>query len=316
MRYFITILIISISFQRYYAQTDTLINYNTSNGEITFYSQIDIDSSKTFDYTEWYFGSEPGISYLDISPPDTTYNNSGFSDLIPAKDLFSINNYPVRTAVKLFQISDDTLRQRCSGTLVANNIVLTAAHCIGWPDSTGEFIFRDSIYVYPAFDDGTERLTFGNSLVTNYLIFKSFIERLNPDIALLQLEKPLGTQTGWVGIAYNNDDDFFKNSVFHKFSYPGTVDLSDSTRIFNGDTLYYSYGTLDIVNNWLGYYIIGIPGQSGSSLLFTDNEEYLSFGTQVWASDSRHLRIKPEHFYPFASIINNSISLWVTDIIN
>jgi V8-like Glu-specific endopeptidase len=308
MKIIVVIVLISIIIQKYYAQTDTLINYNTVTGEITYYPSVNIDPSKTFDYTEWYYGNQPDISLLETSPPDSTYNNSGFTDLIPAQDIFPINDYPIRTAIKLFQIVDDTLRQRCSAIMVSKNLVLTSAHCIGWRDTTGEFVFHDSIYAYSAFDNGEESVIYGSSKVTDYILFGSFIKRLEPDIALLKLEKPLGNRTGWVGIAYNNDDDFFINSVFHKFSYPGTIDISDSTRIFNGDTLYYSYGTLDIVDDWLGYHISGIPGQSGSSLIYTDNEEYLSFGTLVWSANSRHLRITPEYFYPFATIINKSIS--------
>lgn len=304
----IIILLTGISIQQLCAQTDTLINYNTSTGQITFYPQVNVDSSITSNYTEWNLGSEPDVSLLDTSPPDSTYNNSGFTDLIPAKDYFSINSYPIRTTVKLFQITEDTLTQRCSAILVANDLVLTSAHCIGWRDSTGEFTFRDSVYAYPAFDNAEENLNYGSSKVTGYILFSSFTQNLSPDIALLKLEKPLGLKTGWVGIAYNNDDNFFKNSVFHKFSYPGTVDISDTTRIFNGDTMYYCFGTLDIVDNWLGYYILGIPGQSGSSLIYTDNEKYLSFGTLVWSNNSRHLRITPKYFYPLASVIINDIS--------
>jgi len=74
------------------------------------------------------------------------------------------------------------------------------------------------------------------------------------DVALIKLDKELGNETGWMGIAFSNDDSFFKNNVFHKFSYPAMVDAHDSTRVYNGDTLYYNYGIPGTVNNtWLGY---------------------------------------------------------------
>lgn len=199
------------------------------------------------------------------------------------------------------------MKQKCSGILVASNYVLTSCHCIGKYDTNTTLVFYDSVWAYPAFDNGLENLLFGRSLGVEYITFKSNLKFfLQKDIALIKLKDDIGTKTGWIGIAFSNDISFFMLNVFHKLSYPAAVDPSDSTRVFNGDTLYYNYGILDLIQDeWLGYDIYGIPGQSGSSLFFTDNEEYYSFGTLDWSTNSRHIRINPEIFYAFKPVINN-----------
>ncbi len=295
-------------YQNTYGQIDTLINYNTQTRQMYSYPPVKIDSLKLFDNTNWNFGNEGGVDILDLNPPLETYNNSGFTDFTPLQNLYSVSNFPSRTAVILFLNKKDTLKQKCSGILVASNYVLTDCHCIGDYDSLKTLKFYDSLWVYPAYDNGIENPQFGKSIGVEYITFKSNLHAwFEQDIALIKLKDEIGIKTGWVGIAFSNDDEFYQENVFHKFSYPGSRDQLDSTRFNSGDTLYYNYGTLDLIDDtWIGYGISGIPGQSGSSLFYTNNEEYYSVGTQVWSRNSRHLRITPEIFYSFQYVLNNN----------
>jgi len=82
------------------------------------------------------------------------------------------------------------------------------------------------------------------------------------------------------------------------------ADITDSTRIFNGDKLYYNYGSLDLITDKeIGYNIWGIQGQSGSSLFYTDNKEYYSAGVLNWAYQSRHTRITNSIFHSLKEVI-------------
>ncbi|MGD8780193.1 MAG: T9SS type A sorting domain-containing protein [Ignavibacteria bacterium] len=287
-----------------------MVNYNIESQILDTIPSFEFDYSKTSDYTYWDYGVNNEIESLNLEQPSNTYNNSGFTDYYPAQNYFNIDNYPIRTAVKIFHIVNDTLKQKCSGTLVSKNYVLTDCHCIGEYDSLGTFIFEDSIYIYPAFDNGNENPLWGSTKALEYVTFsKNMNGYYRNDIALIKLEDSLGLRNGWIGIGFNEDETFFGDNVFHKLSYPGTVDIADSTRIYNGDTLYYNYGKLDLIDDeWLGYGINGIGGQSGSSLFYTNNEEYYSLGTQVWTIYSRHIRINREIFYSFKSIIDNTVT--------
>ncbi len=309
MKYFL-IIIILLFVSKLFAQEYQMVIYDLENKQLDTIPSIVIDTSKIFDNTSWNYGNNDVKEILSLLPPDSTYNNSGFTDFLPAQNFFSVDKYPIRTAVKLFRMENDTLKQTCSGTLIAKNYVLTDCHCIGKYDSTRALIFRDTMYVSPAYDNGKENSLFGKSKVLEYVTFainlKPFYKK---DIALLKIEDNLGTNTGWMGIAFNEDNTFFENNVFHKFSYPMTLDFFDTTRVYNGDTLYYNYGKLGLIQKKeIGYDIFAIIGQSGSSLFYTDNEEYYSFGTLVWAGNSRHIRINREIFYSFQSIINDNIA--------
>jgi hypothetical protein len=147
-------------------------------------------------------------------------------------------------------------------------------------------------------------------VVEKVYIFKTFYDNNGwDDIALLQLIQPIGQQTGWIGMAFNTDTSFFTGRVFHKFSYPGTVNPFDTTKIYNGDTLYYNYG---YINNLPpdniginGPQVQGIPGQSGSSLFYTDNIDYYTFGVLNFSTQYRHYKINQNVFYQLKNIIEN-----------
>lgn len=299
--FFFLILFIS---EQVFSQVDTLIYYDVRTGIIEEIPNVFIDSSKSFDFTEWNYGSERGFSELKLDKPPNTFHGSGFTDYTPVHLFYSTSSYPIRTAVKLFIYYDDSLAQGCSGIMVSNDLVLTASHCVCRQD------FMDSILVMPAFDNGEENPIFGKSISEGYYIPKSNLDYfIRDDIALIKLREPIGIKTGWIGIAFSDNDNFFENKVFHKLSYPATVDLLDSTRVYNGDTLYYNYGTLDYVyEKSFGFNIFGIKGQSGSSLFYTNNTVFYSFGTLSTAFGSNHYRIRKDVFYAFKNIINKNIT--------
>jgi hypothetical protein len=119
------LLIFFISRQFIYAQKDTLISYNVKTKQTYIYKPIIGDTSKVFDHTMWNYGIEVGKGLLPLTLPSNTFNNSGFTGLVPAQSKFFINDYPVRTAVKIFVVKDGIIKQRCSGIMVGKNYVLT-----------------------------------------------------------------------------------------------------------------------------------------------------------------------------------------------
>ena len=292
-----------------FAQPDTIIVYNVPTQTVNTILPLSFDTTATFDNTSSSIGSFGSQVPLSLTPPTVNlFNGSNFSDIERAELFHTVTDYPIRTAIKLFGWLNDTLEHGCSAIMVGENLVLTAAHCIQ-SLTTQDWLF-DSILVAPAYDNGTIQLTLPTSIVDKYYVFKSFYYHTAfDDIALLQLRQPIGQQIGWAGIAFSSDTSYFSGKVFHKFSYPSVVSPFDSSKVYNGDTLYYNYGYIGIVPfNNLGVnspQALGIPGQSGSSFLYTDNFDYYSFGVFTFSSNYRHYQITRNVFNRLKNIMDN-----------
>lgn len=290
------------------SQVDTLISYDVRTREIQIIVPTLVPNT-SFDHTPWNYGSEPGFTNLSLVPPVNTFPGAGFTDYQPAQFSKSVADFPARTSVKLFRFHGDTLTQQCSGTMISKDLVLTSSHCLYAPfDSSNVLRFADSILAVPAFDNAMENPVFGSSISQVYYFPKiNLTNYWLRDIAIIRLREPIGLKTGWIGISFAIADSFYQNNVFHKFSYPGRPDVTDSTRVFNGDTLYYNYGLLDLIDqSMIGYDIPGVPGQSGSSLFYTDNTQYHASGTLSFSIESQHTRITRGLFYSFKTVVDQS----------
>ncbi len=288
-------------------QPDTIVVYNVRNQSINLIPPVLYDTTGSFENTSFSIGALGRKVPLDLEPPeDNLAEGTQFTKMARAEKFFDVTTFPARTAVKLFAWRNDTLMNRCSGTMISENLVLTAAHCI-----IGNNAWRqDSLLAAPAFDNGDFQHEIPTSIVEKYYIFKTFYDNKGwDDIALLELKNPIGFETGWQGIAYNTDTTFFFENVFHKFSYPAAPNPLDTTRVFNGDTLYYNYGLIDYFSNgFIGVTngaTLGASGTSGSSLFYTNNLNYYAFGVMNFANNYRHYLINQHVFYQLKNIIEN-----------
>lgn len=288
---------------------DTILVYNLVEKTVDTILPVSFDPSISFDKTSSYTGTLVGSVPLSLSPPDTNlFSGSSFSDIERAELFFNVKDYPVRTAVKLFRYEKDSINGSCSGVLVHQNLVLTGAHCCfktSW--------LSDSILAVPAYDNGMYHPDLPLSPVNKIYIFKSFCDKFINDIALLELKYPIGQKTGWIGMAFTTDSAFFAEKVFHKLSYPAIKSPFDPAKIYNGDTLYYNYGYIDILSpGFLGIKsteAAAIPGQSGSSFIYTDHSDYYSVGVLNFSNKYRHYQISNDVFYQFKNIMDNYASL-------
>lgn len=288
--------------------TDTLLVYDVPTQTFGTILPISYDTTITSGKTNSSQGWNNGFTNLSTTPPTANlFTNTDFSRLARAADLFDLTDYPIRTGVKIFSYSGDTLGNNCSGMLVGENLVLTACHCV-WRPWDSSFT-GDSLYVAPAYNDGQNTAGLQGSVVEKYYFFQDYYNSLGPnDIALLEPREPIGRATGWIGIGYDNDINAFDNQVFHKLSYPGIVNPFDTTEVYNGDTLYYNYGYIDVLSPQdigLNGVASGIPGQSGSSFFYTDNVDYYSVGISTWSNLYRHIRFTAKHFYALENIMQN-----------
>jgi V8-like Glu-specific endopeptidase len=197
----------------------------------------------------------------------------------------SPTDWPWRGNVKLFRTFPSGVVSDCSGVLVDSMHVLTAGHCV-WtfissrcnpPDTA---CWASSMRVIPAYDNGST--PFGEANFANLLAWTAWTEDENYDwdIAMIELNRPLGALTGWYGYGYNNDDSFFTGgNIFRSTGYPAESP-------YDGEEMYTWAGTFDRTETY-GFihtnYSFG--GQSGSGV-YRDDSNRIVYGALSHGHDA------------------------------
>lgn len=304
---FITFLFTAYSIN---AQENRLVSLDLLNGTIDTLAYVDFDRGIRAENTDFYIGNYSNtIIPLDISTPKEHLPNpmAKFTYKQRATDYFDLSEFPVRTSIQLLRMVNGEFRKKCSGSLISPKHVLTACHCIV-NTQTGSFL-QDSLFVAPVLDNGEFSSKFKASQVSK--IYKFEYSGLSNDLALLELSEPIGSQTGWLGIGFDNDSKVFDDGVFYKFSYPATTWTEVDPHSYNGDTLYFNYGHVSYYtqSTLFLHYLTGIPGESGSSLIHIKNgETYTTYGALSTSYDLHHARIQDFSYFALKSVIEPYLS--------
>jgi V8-like Glu-specific endopeptidase len=289
------------------AQTDTLVVYDISSEieEVLPIGPFDTTSDNA--YIPGYIGQWQNAINLDLSLPNNTPPNSTFSELLAANNQFDVLKYPLRinTAIVPHDSISDSLNQqyaRCSGALIASNIILTASHCIAM-NYHGEFFWKiDYGYVSPAHSNGLPQLSIGKIKIEKFAVLKKYYDSPNYnrsyDMGLIVLEEPIGEEIGWFGVGFNNDSIFYTEPIFYDFCYP-------SLPSYSGKNMYYYYGNfndINIENSYIDNGAAGYSGMSGSNLFYTNNDLHIVYGIQTHVG--RFLLIGKENFFTIKEFID------------
>jgi len=295
------------SFTFAFAQSQTILVHNMVSGSIDSLTNIPIDPTLQEGRTAYHIGNvNSNIETLAQTPPDSnTFPSTHFTRKKATALDYNLNSFPIRTSMKIFYIENGTMKNLCSGSMVSNRHVLTAAHC--YLDNNNTLLF-DSLSVCPVYDNGAPNPTFGCNNVNQLYHIKNW--SLNEeDFVVLELEEPIGASTGWLSIGFDETEAVFTDDIFYKFSYPNTPLQSFDTFPYNGDTLYYNYGNVELLQIWIGItQANAVSGESGSSIIHVkNNQAYTSYGVLTYSVDLNHCRFNNETFQLIKHIIQNDL---------
>lgn len=243
----------------------------------------------TFGYPHSTGYNTTGVSNMPQSLVGPTISGAQYSRKTRAAEDYSYTSFPMSTAVKLMMIEGGDTFSLCSGSMVSEKHVMTASHCL--LDFGSDSVRFDSLLVCPAYDNGRMNPIFKCSGVVRALYPSNWLSDFT-DITILELDKELGKLTGYLGLTSSAEEDSLKNRLYYKFSYPSIhVPVFDSVP-YNGDTLYFSYGTVESIgpNTLMILGGHGIPGESGSSL-FRKNRYWQAYGVVSRSVNYTHSRL-------------------------
>lgn len=250
------------------------------------------------------------IQYLDeVKPVVNVWPNSQYTKKQLASDDLDLDKFPASTAIKLFYQRDNWLHSLCSASMISNEHLLTSMHCLAQPQT--EIIKYDTIWACPTYDGGAFDEDLDCVMIT-HAYFLSNWSVSNEDMTVLRLAEPLGLQTGYLGVGYEPNDAKLFHKQYAKFSYPGVPELGGNID-YNGDSLYFSWGEINMV----GKHSLGVldaiasQGESGSSLFaYRNNQSYTIFGVLNYSHDMRHVRIDKALFTMIQHVITEE--LWAS----
>lgn len=236
------------------------------------------------------------------------FYNSDVSPLFRTRDLLGgVNTFPSSAVVKLVKFKNGEEVSTCTGTLISDNYLITAAHCL----RTDYKDYPEKISILPMYDNGKNNMKVDSIFVIKSFVLKSYVNNDSDpncsDIALYKINKNIGKELGHIGLNINKNPD--ATSPIYTFTYPHKstsyhlnkvksqhtdtivikelerlIEISDfTTPDFKNTNQYFKYGKIEIEpqsNSFKMKIPYVIPGESGGSWI-TDDYYFLGVNSKL-----------------------------------
>jgi len=237
-------------------------------------------------------GNRGDVGYFDDAAFEEGDETRNFNDLELVDDPEA---YPWRVNAKLY-LRFGSSYYVGSGVLIDPYHVLTAGHCVY--DYSDGYGWADEIVVVPAYENGDR--PFGDASAAQLHSWTGWTDSgsYSHDMGVIDLDRPIGSITGWHGYGYNNSGSFFTGNTFHNPGYPAASP-------YNGQYMYYWYGDFDLAfTYYLTFFKEAYGGQSGSGAYNIDGDNryvyaVLSNGSGFLTNDTRITEAKHGHITGF-----------------
>ena len=301
------LLCLILPFLNLYGQhTTNLIVYDYQTNEYENLSSSKFNQSIKRNSTEHFCG-EKTISELEQSvPTNNLIDDTNFTNLIPISNLENKLTFPYTTSVKII-LPNMGDKHQASGVMVGDRYVLTTAHSTN-RKYTNEILF-DKIDVIASYDKSINPDEELRSTVAKIYFVEDWEIWGGEDLVILELEDPIGLQSGWMSIGYESEVENLSEGVYHKMSYPA-YNTPYNDKPFTGNDLHISYGVVDYISEgFIGVqdHLMGLGGESGSPIFKTNNkDEFITYGVLSFLGNYSHTTLKPSIYYAFEDIIGQA----------
>ena len=136
--------------------------------------------------------------------------------------------YPWRAIVKL-SVTFNGSNYHCNGALIDPKFVLTSGACV-YDHARGGW--AQNINVYPAYNNGPSLWGVATDINLYSVTGWTQDENLTRNWGLIEVDRPIGTLTGWLGWGYNPTDSFYNRTA----NNPAFIDqnfLHNRSGLFN-----------------------------------------------------------------------------------
>ncbi len=233
----------------------TAISYNTLTGIETLSSNSESSTPEWMpspSVIEAYEGMMAEAAGDDVTNP----GNDPEAVIVPdgRVRLTPTTGYPWRTVVKLYMTAPDASTWIGSGAMIDPYHVLTAGHCIFFPDNGDSWATQ--IRVVPAMDNLDD--PYGEAWMTSMDSYTGWTISNSPqhDWGLITLDRNIGDYTGWMGRMTAGSGNAIYTQTMNVAGYPSDLD-SGVNMYFDSDI-----GDGATLNNHY-YWADTAPGMSG-----------------------------------------------------